>query len=38
MDEDVTAGTTYYYVVKSVGSNGELSGPSNETEAKLPTS
>jgi len=33
VDENVTAGTTYYYVVKSVGSNGELSGPSNETEA-----
>jgi len=34
----VTAGTTYYYVVKSVGPNSELSGPSNETEATVPTS
>jgi fibronectin type 3 domain-containing protein len=33
VDENVTAGTTYYYVVKSVGSNGGLSAPSNETKA-----
>jgi len=38
VDENVTAGTTYYYVVKSVGPNSELSGPSNETEATVPTS
>jgi hypothetical protein len=38
VDSNVTAGTTYYYVVKSVGSNGQLSGPSDETEANVPAS
>ena len=38
VDANVTAGTTYYYVVTSVGSNGVQSAPSNETEAKVPTS
>ena len=38
VDENVTAGTTYYYVVTSVGSNGVQSAPSNETEATVPTS
>jgi len=38
VDENVTPGTTYYYVVKSIGSNDQLSGPSNEAEASVPPS
>jgi hypothetical protein len=38
VDSNVTAGTTYYYVLTSVGSNGAQSAPSNETEAVVPTS
>jgi len=38
VDENVTAGTTYYYVLTSVGTNGVQSAPSSETEAKVPTS
>ncbi len=37
-DENVTAGATYYYVVRAVGSDGAQSAPSNETEATVPTS
>ena len=35
---NVMAGKTYYYVVTSGWSNGVQSGPSNETEAAVPTS
>ena len=38
VDVNVTAGTTYYYVLTSVGMNGVQSAPSNETEAQVPTS
>jgi hypothetical protein len=38
VDENVTAGTTYYYVLTSVGTNGVQSAPSNETEAQVPAS
>jgi len=38
VDENVTPGTTYYYVLTSVGTNGVQSAPSNETEATVPTS
>jgi fibronectin type 3 domain-containing protein len=37
VDEDVTAGARYYYVVTAVGSEGVQSAPSNETEATVPT-
>jgi hypothetical protein len=37
-DGNVTAGTTYYYVVTTVGSDGVQSAPSGETEATVPTS
>jgi hypothetical protein len=37
LDETVTAGTTYYYVVKSVSGCGELSTASTETEAAVPS-
>jgi fibronectin type 3 domain-containing protein len=33
VDANVTPGTTYYYVVRTVGSNGSQSAPSNETPA-----
>jgi hypothetical protein len=36
-DTNVTAGTTYYYFVKAVGSDGVLSAASTETEATVPT-
>jgi hypothetical protein len=35
-DENVTAGATYYYVVKAIGSGGLQSADSNETEATVP--
>jgi fibronectin type 3 domain-containing protein len=38
VDTNVTAGTTYYYVLTSDGTNRVQSAPSSETEAKLPTS
>jgi hypothetical protein len=38
VDETVTAGTTYYYVVKAVNGSGEQSAASAETEASVPTS
>jgi len=38
VDASVTAGMTCWYVVTSVGSNGVQSAPSNETNAKVPTS
>jgi titin len=38
VDVNVTAGTAYYYVVTSVGSDGMQSAPSNETEATVPNS
>jgi len=37
MDEAVTAGTTYYYVVTSVSSDGTQSAASAETKATVPT-
>jgi hypothetical protein len=36
MDETVTAGTTYYYVVTAVSSDGTQSAASAETEATVP--
>jgi hypothetical protein len=36
-DGSVTAGTTYYYVVKAVGSDGVESAASEETTACVPT-
>jgi fibronectin type 3 domain-containing protein len=37
-DENVTAGTTYYYVVKAIASNGvTLSAPSKEAAAAVPS-
>jgi hypothetical protein len=38
VDENVTAGTTYYYVLTSVGADGVQSARSSETEAKVPAS
>jgi hypothetical protein len=38
LDENVTEGMTYYYVLTSVGTNGGQSAPSNETEAQVPAS
>jgi len=38
VDENVTPGTTYYYVLKTVGSGGGESAPSNEVNAKVPSS
>jgi hypothetical protein len=35
-DDDVTAGTTYYYVVTDVNDVGEESGHSNEVQAVVP--
>jgi fibronectin type 3 domain-containing protein len=35
-DENVTAGTEYYYVITAVGSNGVQSTDSGETEATVP--
>jgi hypothetical protein len=35
-DANVTAGTTYYYVVTAVGSDGVQSADSNEAEATVP--
>jgi hypothetical protein len=37
VDENVTAGITYYYVVTAVGSDGVQSASSNESEATVPT-
>jgi hypothetical protein len=37
-DANVTAGTTYYYVVTALGSDGVESADSNEAEATVPTS
>ena len=36
VDTTVTAGTTYYYVLTSVGANGLQSAPSNEAAAEVP--
>lgn len=36
-DAGVAAGTAYYYVVKSVGSDGSLSAASSEVTAAVPT-
>jgi hypothetical protein len=36
-DSGVTAGQTYFYVVKAVDGNGVESGPSNEVQAVIPT-
>ncbi len=36
MDDTVLTGTTYYYVTTSVGSNGQESTYSNQTEAQIP--
>ena len=36
VDESVTPGATYYYVVKAVGSDGAQSAASGETEATVP--
>jgi ASPM-SPD-2-Hydin domain-containing protein/centrosomal CEP192-like protein len=36
VDESVAGGATYYYVLRAVGSNGELSAASTETEATVP--
>jgi len=38
LDENVTAGATYFYAVTAVGSNGTQSAASAETEATVPTS
>ena len=38
VDENVTAGATYFYAVTAVGSNGTQSAASAETEATVPTS
>ena len=38
VDSSVKAGTTYYYVLTSVGPGGEQSPRSNETEAQVPSS
>jgi len=38
VDGNVSPGTTYYYAVTSVGSNGTQSARSIETEAKVPSS
>ena len=35
-DELVTAGTTYYYTVKSVDQSGQESGPSKEVQVTVP--
>ena len=37
-DENVTPGTTYYYVLKTVNLEGQESAPSNEANARVPTS
>ena len=38
MDENLTAGATYYYVVMSLAGDGvTLSAASNETQATVPT-
>jgi hypothetical protein len=37
VDANVTAGTTYYYFLTSLSSNGVQSSPSNETEARVPS-
>jgi hypothetical protein len=36
-DSGVAAGTTYYYVVRSVGSDGSLSAASSQVTASVPT-
>ncbi len=36
VDESVASGTTYYYVVTAVNSNGVQSAASGETEATVP--
>jgi hypothetical protein len=38
VDENVTPGTSYYYVLKTVNSEGGESAPSNEANAQVPTS
>lgn len=36
-DRNVTAGTTYYYVVTAIATNGQQSGYSNQVSATIPT-
>lgn len=38
VDDTVTPGTTYYYILRSIGPNGVESAPSNEATATVPGS